>query len=348
VRPVRWLVVATVCCGALAISVPPAEVPTVRVAGRVVAVNGPTTVADALHRAGVVVPAGRVLSLVTHRPIPGDHQPGQVLLDGLPIATDTRVAPGSVLTVVPGKDVTEPVVVVEEALPPHHGVASLFVGAAPGTARVVRGTLSGETTRPRVLALPRAGHLVRPGAYALTFDDGPDPVWTPRLLQLLRAAHVHATFCLIGRQVAAHPALVRSIVAGGHAVCNHSWSHDEHLAGRPAGVVQRELARTQEAVRRAAGVTPRLFRAPGGVWSAALVAEARRQGMSALKWTVDPRDWTRPGTAVIVRALLRDVRPGAVVLLHDGGGSREQTFLALRVVLPRLPKHHLMPALPQP
>ena len=347
-RPLRWLVVAAVCAGVLVASVPPAEVPTLRVAGRAVAVDGPTTVADALHRAGVVVPAGRVLSLVTHRPIRGDHQPGQVLLDGLPTAADTRVAPGSVLTVVPGKDVTEPVEVVDEPVPAHHGLASLFVGAAPGTARVVRGTLSGETTARRVLVPPRGGHLVRPRAYALTFDDGPDPLWTPRLLQLLRQAHVHATFCLVGRQAARYPALVRAIVAGGHALCNHSWSHDEQLATRSPEVVRAELARTQDAVRRATGVTPRLFRAPGGVWSSGLVAEARRQGMSPLQWSVDPRDWTRPGTAAIVRDVLRQLRPGSVVLLHDGGGDRGQTLLALRLVFRALEPRRFVPVLPQP
>jgi peptidoglycan/xylan/chitin deacetylase (PgdA/CDA1 family) len=348
VRFLRWLVVAAVCGGALASSVPPAEVPTLRVAGRAVVVNGPTTVADALRKARVVVPAGRVLSLVTRRPIRGDHQPGQVLLDGVPTAADTTVAPGAVLTVVPGKDVTEPVEVVTEPVPANHGVASLFVGATPGTARVVRGTLSGETTSPRVLVAPRGGHLVAPGAYALTFDDGPDPVWTPVVLTFLRQAHLHATFCLVGRQAARYPALVRAIVAGGHSLCNHSWSHDEQLATRSPEVIRSEIARTQDAVRRAAGVTPRLFRAPGGVWSAGLVAEARRQGMSALEWTVDPRDWARPGTPAIVRALLQGIRPGAVVLLHDGGGDRSQTVLALQAVLVPLQKRHLVAALPQP
>lgn len=347
-RVARWLVVSVVCGGALVASVPSAQVPTLQVAGRAVPVSGPTTVEDALRRARVVVPAGRVLSLVTHRPIDGDHQPGQVLVDGLPTSEDTPVAPGSVLTVVPGRDVTEPVEVVTEPVLAHHGVASLFVGTAPGTLRVVRGTLSGETTRPHLLVQPRAGHLVLPRAYALTFDDGPDPTWTPRVLQLLKAAHVHATFCLVGRRVAKYPALVRAIVAGGHALCNHSWSHDEKLAWRSPLDVQQELERTQAAVRRAAGVTPRLFRAPGGVWSPGLMREARRQGMSPLEWNVDPRDWARPGTPAIVRGVLRSVRPGAVVLLHDGGGDRSQTVLALRVLLVALGAQHYEAALPLP
>jgi peptidoglycan/xylan/chitin deacetylase (PgdA/CDA1 family) len=348
VRLARWLVVAVLATGSLVSSEPPADVPTMRVAGRAVPVEGVTTVADALRHARVVVPAGRVLSLVTHRPIPGDHQPGQVLLDGRPVAPDTRVGPGAVLTVLPGLDVTEPVQVLDEPVLAHHGVATLYVGAASGTARVVRGTLSGETTRPRVMVPPRAGHLVAPRAYALTFDDGPDPTWTPQLLRLLQAAHVRATFCVVGREVVRHPEIVRAIVKGGHTLCNHSWSHDEQLAGRSAAVIRQELARTQDAVRRAAGVTPRLFRAPGGSWSAALQREARRQGMSPLEWNVDPRDWARPGTAAIVRGVLRGLRPGAVVLLHDGGGRRRQTLDAVKVLLVRLRAMHYGAALVQP
>ncbi|HUR15285.1 MAG TPA: polysaccharide deacetylase family protein [Mycobacteriales bacterium] len=340
----RWLVVVLVTTGCLVSSVPPADVPSVRVGARSVPLAGVTTVAEALRQARVVVPAGRVLTLVSHRPIDGDHQPGQVLLDGHPVAPDTRVTPGSVLTVLPGADVTEPVEVRTEQLPVSPGVASLYIGARPATVRVVRGKLSGETSRRQVLVPSHPGHLVRARAYALTFDDGPDPTWTPRVLRLLAAAHARATFCVVGRQVARHPELVRAIVRGGHALCNHSWSHDERLPSRSPAVVTRELARTQAAVRRAAGVTPRLFRAPGGVWSPALEREARRQGMSTLGWNVDPRDWTTPGARAIAREVLRGVRPGAVVLLHDGGGHRGQTLVAVRFLLARLRALHYQPS----
>jgi peptidoglycan/xylan/chitin deacetylase (PgdA/CDA1 family) len=188
----------------------------------------------------------------------------------------------------------------------------------------------------KVLQAPHRGHLVAPRPIALTFDDGPDPVWTPRVLRLLARAHAHATFCVVGGEVARHPELVRASVRGGHTLCTHPWHHDEQLSRRTPAVLRAELARTQAAVRRAAGVTPRLFRAPGGAWSPAVEREARRQGMTPLKWTVDPRDWTRPGARAVARDELVKMRPGSIVLLHDGGGERSQTLRALTFLLVRL------------
>jgi peptidoglycan/xylan/chitin deacetylase (PgdA/CDA1 family) len=314
----------------------PALGPTIDVSGRPVAAAGVVTVDDALRRARVVVPAGHVLAAVSRRPLAGDHQPGLVLVDGRPAAGDTLVTPGAVLTVVPGEDVTEPLRTTREAVRPVNGVASLYVGGRTGTAQVVTGAISGETVSRKVLRAPHRGHLVAPRPIALTFDDGPDPVWTPRVLRLLARAHVHATFCLIGRDVVRYPQLVRAIVRGGHTLCNHTWHHDEQLAQRTPAVMRAELASTQVAIQRAAGVTPRLFRAPGGFWSPAVEREARRQGMTPLKWTVDPRDWTRPGARNVARDVLVAMRPGSIVLLHDGGGERSQTLKALRFLLARL------------
>ncbi|HUR51876.1 MAG TPA: polysaccharide deacetylase family protein [Mycobacteriales bacterium] len=346
VRTARWAVVVLVVGGCVGSTAAARPTPTIEVGGRLVPVSGSLTVADALRLAGVVVPSGHVLSAGTGRPLPGDHQPGQVLVDGAPAATDTAVRPGAVLTVVPGRDVTEPLKVVSEPVRAGGGMASLRVGGRDGRARVVKGAISGETVSRRVLAPPSEGLV--PRAVALTFDDGPDPRWTPQVLGMLAAAHVHATFCLVGRHAAAHPELVRAIVSGGHQLCNHTWSHDEDVAKRAPAVMRAELARTQRAIRAACGVTPRLFRAPGGRWSAALAAEARRQGMSALHWQVDPRDWTRPGAARIVHTSLAQVRPGAIVLLHDGGGIRTDTLFALPVLLKRLHNKHYAVALPHP
>jgi peptidoglycan/xylan/chitin deacetylase (PgdA/CDA1 family) len=326
----------------------PVVVPTIDVGGRPVAATGVLTVDDALRRAQVVVPSGHVLAAVSRRPLAGDHQPGQVFLDGRPAVGDTVVGPGAVLTVVPGVDVTEPLQVLREEVPPPRTVASLYVDGRPGSARIVRGALSGETVSRRVVVPPQPGHLVSPSAVALTFDDGPDPTWTPRVLRLLALAHTRATFCVVGREVAKHPELVRAIVKGGHALCNHTWSHDELLAHRSPAVMRAELARTQAAVRAATGVTPTLFRAPGGAWSPAVEREARRQGMTPLKWQVDPRDWARPGAKYVVGVVLATVRPGAVVLLHDGGGDRSQTLAALSFLLPRLRQMGYSFQLPRP
>lgn len=171
---------------------------------------------------------------------------------------------------------------------------------------------------------------------ALTFDDGPDPRWTPTVLDLLRRHRVRATFCLVGQHVAEHPELVRRIAAEGHGLCNHTWTHDGAMQLRPRAAVRAEIERTNQAIVAAAGVRPRYFRAPAGNWAPLAVAEAGRLGLGLLGWSVDPLDWRRPPAAEIVRRVLAGVAPGAIVLLHDGYGARGNTVEALRTLLPAL------------
>jgi peptidoglycan/xylan/chitin deacetylase (PgdA/CDA1 family) len=179
-------------------------------------------------------------------------------------------------------------------------------------------------------------------AVALTLDDGPDPTWTPRVLALLRQYHVHATFCLIGRQAQAHPDLVRQIVTDGHAICNHSMTHPQPFAHRSAAAVEQQINGAQSAITAAAGTAPRLFRAPGGDWSPAVFASAAGHGLTPIAWDVDPRDWSRPGTQKIIDSLLA-AKPGDILLCHDGDGDRPggrsdraETAQALAVALPQL------------
>jgi peptidoglycan/xylan/chitin deacetylase (PgdA/CDA1 family) len=173
------------------------------------------------------------------------------------------------------------------------------------------------------------GHTV-----ALTFDDGPDPRWTPTVLELLRRHHTRATFCIVGQYIEAHPELVRRIAEDGHALCDHTWSHDEALSRRPRAAVRAELVRTYDAIVAASGgVAPRYFRAPAGRWGSVVVAEARRLRLQPLGWSVDPSDWRRPPAAEIARRVLAGATPGAIVLLHDGYGARAGTVAALDVIL---------------
>lgn len=196
---------------------------------------------------------------------------------------------------------------------------------------------------PVPLAAVRSALLVevasdRPGdrVVALTFDDGPDPHWTPRVLELLRRHGAVATFCVVGRQAEAHPDLVRAIADAGMRLCDHSRTHDEQLPTRPPAQIAGEILTTRDAIWAAADVHVGYFRAPGGYWSPGLQRIAAENGMQPLGWSVDPRDWQRPGVGAIVETVRRKVRPGAVVLLHDGGGARGQTVEALEQLLPWL------------
>jgi peptidoglycan-N-acetylglucosamine deacetylase len=172
-------------------------------------------------------------------------------------------------------------------------------------------------------------------AIALTIDDGPDPLYTPQVLEVLHQYRVTATFSMIGVHVAAYPDLARSVAAAGHEIANHTWTHAD-LAKMPAHAVHAELVQASRAIRAATGVHPGLFRAPYGAWSAEVIRECEHLKMMPLDWSVDPRDWARPGTRSIIHNILENTRPGSIILEHDGGGNRAQTVAALRVVIPAL------------
>jgi peptidoglycan/xylan/chitin deacetylase (PgdA/CDA1 family) len=170
---------------------------------------------------------------------------------------------------------------------------------------------------------------------ALTIDDGPSPQYTPQVLRLLDKYKVTATFSMIGWEVAAHPGLVREVAAAGHTIANHTWSHLD-LAYLPPAPIADQINRANGALHQATGQVPTLFRAPYGAWSPAVLQLCAQEGMTPLGWSVDPRDWSRPGVASIVSNIMRNTRTGSIILEHDGGGDRSQTLAALKIVLPRL------------
>ena len=172
-------------------------------------------------------------------------------------------------------------------------------------------------------------------AIALTIDDGPNPVYTPQVLALLARYQVTATFSMIGIEAQAHPAVAREVAAAGHLIVNHTWTH-LNLAWLPPAVVTEQMSRATGAIHDATGRIPGLFRAPYGAWSPFVLSQCARTGMAPLGWSVDPRDWSRPGVTAIVANIMRNTRTGSIILEHDGGGNRSQTVAALKIVIPRL------------
>ncbi|MFI6784226.1 polysaccharide deacetylase family protein [Micromonospora sp. NPDC050276] len=182
---------------------------------------------------------------------------------------------------------------------------------------------------------------------ALTFDDGPDPRYTPQVLALLRQFDVRATFCVVGENAQNHPDLIQSIVRDGHTLCNHSWHHDVGLGARSADAIRSDLLRTNAAIRAAVPDAPIVwYRQPGGAWTYPVVSVARQLGMTPLHWSVDPSDWDLPGASKITATVLTQAEPGSVVLLHDAGGDRQGTVDALRRILPDLTARFEVEALP--
>jgi peptidoglycan/xylan/chitin deacetylase (PgdA/CDA1 family) len=188
----------------------------------------------------------------------------------------------------------------------------------------------GPQTWPKLLGRPDGQAVVH-----LTFDDGPTPAWTPRVLELLARYRAQATFFVVGRNAAAHPELVRQAYTAGHGVGNHTWSH-RRLTRLDAGALEAEVGATSAAIQRATGVPVRCLRPPYATVDAASAGRARALGLRLVMWDVDSNDWRRPGAGVITGRVLGRVRSGDVVLLHDGGGDRSQTLAALQQVLSSL------------
>jgi len=166
----------------------------------------------------------------------------------------------------------------------------------------------------------------------LTFDDGPGP-YTGQILDILAAAGVKATFCQLGTKVTENPAMAARVVAEGHTLCNHSWDHHSPFDALSRADLDQQLGQTQNAIASATGITARYFRAPEGRFGdpgGSVLQAAQRARTVPLGWAVDSADWRKPGAAAITANVLGAVTPGAVILMHDGGGTdRQQTVAAL-------------------
>jgi peptidoglycan/xylan/chitin deacetylase (PgdA/CDA1 family) len=172
-------------------------------------------------------------------------------------------------------------------------------------------------------------------AVVLTFDDGPDPRYTPDILRILRQYEVPAMFFVCGEMVTYHRGLLREMADDGHVIGNHSWSHPR-IPDLPASRIREELGRTSELVHKTVGEAPLWYRAPYGAWNRLSFEIGAELGMEPLGWSLDTLDWTEPGTTTIVRRVLDGAAPGVVVLSHDAGGERSQSVAALRAYLPAL------------
>lgn len=220
------------------------------------------------------------------------------------------------------------------------------------------GSIIGETylELPSPYVVKRSG-ANDPSAIALTFDDGPDPDYTPRILDILAAKHAVGTFFVVGENALEHPEILRRMVRDGNEIGNHSYTHP-NLAEVSATGTKLELNATQRLLEAYTGRSTRLFRAPYFGDAEPTTADelgpaeiAQQRGYTIVGLHVDPGDWRRPGVQAIIDGTLAQVksataeRSGNIVLLHDGGGNRDQTVAALPVIIDRLRAagYHLVP-----
>ncbi|HEY1125872.1 MAG TPA: polysaccharide deacetylase family protein [Sphingobium sp.] len=230
----------------------------------------------------------------------------------------------------------------------------LRIAASPkGGSRILSFGKDGAIIDQKLLTLPSPYVVERTGAtdpkkIAITFDDGPDPDWTPRILDILKAKHAPGTFFVIGENALEHPEILRRLVAEGNEVGNHSYTHPNLAEVSPLGV-KLELNATQRLIEAYTGRSTRLFRAPYFGDAEPTTADellpaalAQQAGYTIVGLHVDPDDWKTPGVEHIVHDAVREVlagspeRSGNIILLHDGGGNRAQTIAALPQIIDQL------------
>jgi peptidoglycan/xylan/chitin deacetylase (PgdA/CDA1 family) len=173
---------------------------------------------------------------------------------------------------------------------------------------------------------------------ALTFDDGPDAVFTPQILNVLRRTGGKGTFFVVGRRVRRYPGVFQRMLREGHEVGNHSWSHPK-MSRLSAGQVRTELRRASDEMNRVGNVRPRFFRPPYGALSETVIRVAVAEGYKIILWNVDSLDWSGIPRTVLATNVLSQVRPGSIILMHSAtgrGGNLQNTVQALPSIIQRL------------
>lgn len=314
-----------------------------------------TTGSDVLKLASVAERSGDLLAAKDRRVLrAGGGAPPSLTYRGSHVPTDAALLPFRAYGIRPGRDIIEPTKTVTRTVEPpveYRGTGPIERVVRHGRAGVsvtVYGAVSGDVLSSEWVVPVRGELVVRSGgAYApssggkvrgskrlvaLTFDDGPDPRFTPAILKILKDNGVKATFFVLSSHAKARPELTRRIVAEGHLIANHSRTHRD-LTTLNATELEGEFRRSQEAIASVTGVTPRFFRAPYGITNAKVTAEARRKKLQLVGWEVDSTDWTTPGTATIVKRATPQRNGGVIVLMHDSGGDRRQTIAALPAII---------------
>lgn len=169
---------------------------------------------------------------------------------------------------------------------------------------------------------------------ALTFDDGPWPGYTAQVLNILRENNIKATFFVVGQNLKNYPNLGKQIVAEGHVIGNHTWHHWYHFFNPQAAAF--EIDNTSELISQITGAKTTLFRPPGGMLHNGLASYAKSKKYTVVMWSADSLDYNRPKASILTSRVLKQSKPGGIVLMHDGGGNRSQTVAALPQMISKL------------
>jgi len=230
--------------------------------------------------------------------------------------TTTPMAATPAATVTPAPAVPEQAAPAPEAATP---TASPAASATPATPEMTK-PATGEMSKPAAASSQRLYYCTVPGVgrtVALTFDDGPSAKLTPMLLDILKQRGIHATFFVVGENAAAYPDILKREIAEGHEIGNHSWNHPQ-LTHLSMDGIRSQIERTNDAIRVATGHNPTLLRPPYGATSPTLNRWfAKTYGMKVILWEVDPLDWKYRNSAHVESEILKQTKPGDIILSHD-------------------------------
>jgi len=293
-------------------------------------------VADALAAAHVEAKAGVVRAAVTGRELVPDANPARITVNGQAATLETLLRRNDKVQVTAGADTVEPVEQRQApgAIPGLPDVErELWQPGRSSASRQVVGKLSGEVVSTVPGTAEVLSRAVTDKIVALTFDDGPDPKYTPDILKILKEENVPATFCVVGYSVRKFPDLLKTERDQGHTFCDHTLDH-AHLPKLPhEGVVNQVKGMSDMLVSILGGAPPAVMRPPYGEISPDAIAVTHAVGMRVLAWNVDSQDYNKPSAAKIQSKVMTTVKPGSVVLMHDGGGDRSHTVAALRPLI---------------
>lgn len=322
---------------------------TVKVDGKSVRLPAGSTVSTLFARGLVQRPSGNLVSAKDRHVLQtgGGNKP-YLSANGVKLVDDAPLSSSAVLVSVVGTDAVEPTRISTEPIP----VPTRYEGTGPvetviqtgtaGVREVKVGVISKQVVsrKQRVAAVAKIVIRQEPtkGAkiVALTFDDGPWPGSTTAILKILKANGVKATFYEIGRQARQMPALSRAVANAGMEMGNHSETHPLNLGHLSTSAVANQIKQAQYDITKASGKAPKSFRPPGGSTTAAMYPVLSKLGIRWVLWDVDTDDWKKPSAGNIVSRVVRNVRPGSVVLMHDGGGDRSHTVQALPQIIKKL------------
>lgn len=174
-------------------------------------------------------------------------------------------------------------------------------------------------------------------AVSFTFDDGPDPVYTPQVLNVLEKYHAQATFFMVGVHVKRYPALVKDVWIRGNEIGNHGYTHQIKQYNN-SEYARSDITRNEDLIKSITGFRPRLVRPPGGFLSRDLVNYSQEADFQIITWTwdADYKDWKANDSDFLARRIVENVRPGQIIILHDGGRNRQVMIKALKKALPEL------------